>query len=51
MRLTRRGKIVAAILAVALLIGIYQVSTHLWWVGDSYCWGTLEECLWEGMKQ
>lgn len=28
----------------ALLIGIYYVATHLNWVGDGYCWGTMDKC-------
>lgn len=37
---------IALPLAVMLLIGFYQVSTHIWWVdwNEGYCWGTLTEC-------
>lgn len=32
-------------LAIALaLLGIYLVSTHLWWTENGYCWGTMIEC-------
>jgi hypothetical protein len=28
----------------ALLAGLYYIATHLNWVGDGYCWGTMEAC-------
>lgn len=42
--LTRRGKVVACIALALLAIGIYWVSTHLWWEGDGYCWGKYYDC-------
>lgn len=51
--ITRRGKRVRA---VAILLSVsfalwaaWQVSTHLWYVGEGgnwlgYCWGTAREC-------
>jgi hypothetical protein len=44
MRLTKRGKRVRAILILAAGVAIYYVTGHIWWVGDSYCWGTMTEC-------
>ena len=53
--ITRRGKRVRAV-AILLLVGValwaaWQVSTHLWYVGEGgwmgYCWGTMTECLGE----
>jgi hypothetical protein len=43
-----------AILSVTLGLGLWQVATHLWYVGEGgeflgYCWGTMEECLGEGL--
>jgi hypothetical protein len=55
--ITRRGKRVRAIaillLASVALWAAWQVSTHLWYVGEGgnwlgYCWGTVEECFREG---
>jgi hypothetical protein len=55
--ITRRGKRVRAIaillLASFILWAAWQVSTHLWYVGEGgnwlgYCWGTAQECLREG---
>ena len=45
MRLTRRGKIVVGIAAILAVAGLWEVVTHLWWVGDKYCWGTMTQCL------
>lgn len=49
MRLTRRGRVVVALLVIAAAYALIQVSTQLWWVEDGYCWGSVEECLIEGM--
>ena len=37
-------KVVRLVFWGALLIGIYYVATHLNWVGDGYCWGTMDKC-------
>lgn len=45
MKLTRRGWIVLVIIPSLLALwGLYEVITHLWWVGDGYCWGEMTEC-------
>jgi len=44
MKLTRRGKLVRTILIIIAAYLFWQVSTKLWWTGDSYCWGTYIEC-------
>jgi len=44
-RLTRRGRIVVALLIGIAIAGIYYLATHVWWIGDSYCLGTLADCL------
>ena len=55
--ITRRGKrvrAVAILLAVSFALwAAWQVSTHLWYVGEGgnwlgYCWGTAQECFREG---
>lgn len=46
MRLTRRGKAVCAILTLVVIAAFYQIITHLWWVGDGYCWGEMVQCYW-----
>jgi hypothetical protein len=43
-RLTKRGKRVRALVIALALVGMFQVITHLWWVGDGYCWGTMSHC-------
>jgi len=49
-RLTVRGWLVLVILpALIALWGIWQISSHLWYIGDGggilgYCWGTMAEC-------
>lgn len=52
--ITKRGKRVRAIgililLSFALWV-TWEVSTHLWYVGEGgnwlgYCWGTMQECV------
>lgn len=27
-----------------LLLGIYYLATHINWVGDHYCFGTIDQC-------
>jgi hypothetical protein len=44
MKLTRRGKIVVAIAALIALYGMYELVTHVWWVGDHYCFGDIMTC-------
>lgn len=52
--ITKRGKRVRAIGILILLIfalwTTWEVSTHLWYVGEGgnwlgYCWGTMQECV------
>jgi hypothetical protein len=48
--LTVRGWVVLVIIPTLLAVwGMWQVSSHLWYVGDGgsflgYCWGTMVEC-------
>jgi hypothetical protein len=44
MKLTKRGKRVRGVAIILGLIAIYYVATHLNWVGDGYCWGTINKC-------
>ncbi len=37
-------KVVRLIFWGALLAGVYYIATHLNWVGDGYCWGTIDKC-------
>jgi|APGre2960657373_1045057.scaffolds.fasta_scaffold03750_2 hypothetical protein len=37
-------KVVRLVFWGALLAGVYYIATHLNWVGDGYCWGTMEKC-------
>jgi len=43
-KLTKRGKRVRAILILAAAVAIYYITSHIWWVGDGYCWGDMTEC-------
>ena len=45
MRLTRRGKIVVTIATSIALYGLFWVESHIWYVGDGYCWGTMQKCV------
>jgi len=44
-RLTRRGKIVRAILIVAGLALLIWASGHIWYTGTGYCVGSMSECV------
>ena len=45
MKLTRRGRLVVALVIVAAFYLIVKVSANLWYVeGDGYCWGSYEKC-------
>lgn len=37
-------KMVRLVFWGALLAGVYYMATHLNWVGDGYCWGTIDKC-------
>jgi len=32
----------------AIVVGIYYLSTHITWVGDHYCFGTIDTCYFGG---
>jgi hypothetical protein len=53
MKLTRRGEIVFKVLLIAgaglVLYGMYEFIGHIWWTGDTYCWGTMLECMEGGL--
>jgi hypothetical protein len=34
----------AVVLAVSALVGLYEVVSNLWWVGNGYCWGEFDKC-------
>lgn len=48
--LTPRGWVVLVIIpSFLLLAGLWQIASHLWYVGEGggwlgYCWGTMIEC-------
>jgi len=44
MKLTKRGKRVRAVLIVLWILVLYYLVSHINWVGDGYCWGTIEKC-------
>jgi len=39
---------VRALFWTGVLLGIYYLATHINWVGDGFCWGTISECFFEG---
>jgi hypothetical protein len=45
MRLTRRGKIVRAVLIVAGLALLIWASGHIWYTGTGYCIGSMTKCV------
>ena len=44
MKLTKRGKRVRAVLILIGIWALWQISGHVWWVEDHYCWGEMVEC-------
>jgi hypothetical protein len=45
-RITRRGKIVRAILIGAGVIALIWLSGHVWYVpGEGYCIGSMSKCI------
>ena len=44
MKLTKRGKQVRAVLILIGIWALWQISGHVWWVEDHYCWGEMVEC-------
>lgn len=53
MKLTPRGEIVFKLLLLAgaglLSWAVWQITGNLWWDGDSYCWGSMLECMEGGL--
>jgi hypothetical protein len=49
MKLTKRGEVLYKALLIAgaglVMFGLYELIGHIWWTGDSYCWGTMLECM------
>ena len=46
MRLTRRGRIVRAIVIALLIVAIiYTLSALIWYTGEGYCLGTMSSCV------
>ena len=37
-------KLARAFFWLAMLTVIYYVATHINWVGDGYCWGSIDKC-------
>ena len=35
---------IAVVFAVGALVGLYEIVSNLWWVGNGYCWGDLDKC-------
>jgi hypothetical protein len=44
MRLTTRGKVVAGVFGLLLLVGIFFLVDHINWMGDHYCFKTMVQC-------
>jgi hypothetical protein len=40
----RVRRLVRLAFAISLLIGLYYLATHINWVGDGYCWGSIDKC-------
>jgi len=44
MKLTRRGKQVRGVAIVLGIVALYFVATHINWVGDGWCFGSITAC-------
>jgi hypothetical protein len=42
--ITRRGRIVRALVIGLLLAAAFYASGHINWTGEGWCWGTITEC-------
>jgi len=40
----RRRRVVFGLGVAVIAYAVWQVSGHLWWVGDHYCWGDMVSC-------
>ena len=29
----------------AVTYGVFYLVNHVWWTGDTYCWGTMRKCV------
>jgi hypothetical protein len=36
--------IVRVAFVLLLLAALYYLATHINWVGDGYCWGSIDKC-------
>ena len=45
MKLTRKGKIAVGILILLGALALVYISTHIWWTGSGYCFGSAVKCL------
>ena len=47
MKITRRGRIVRAIVLIAgAALALSFISSHIWWTGEGgYCIGSMSECI------
>jgi len=45
MKLTRRGRIVRALLIGAALALALWGAGHIWYTGEGYCIGSMSECI------
>jgi len=43
-------KVVRLVFWGALLAGVYYLATHINWVGDGYCLGSIDKCYLGGGK-
>lgn len=45
MKLTKRGRVVVGVLIALAVAGVYYIATHVWWVGDGWCFDSLPNCM------
>lgn len=43
-KLTRRGKIFFSLVGVVAFVAFCYLVTHIYWVGEGWCLGTVTEC-------
>ena len=40
----RVRRLVRVAFVLLMLVGLYYAATQINWVGDGYCWGSIDKC-------
>ncbi len=45
MSLKRIGRLIRTAFIIWAIWFAFQIATHLWWTGETYCWGDAVKCV------